>query len=118
MTDPRIVPCEHCGTEGRIYERADFYDRQYGWQPGERDLGPCEACEGTGGEIVETEPITLEDLTMSEAHWFEAYRACPCGCGYDGDFLIDDDKGYAIAWRCNVTGESGGCEPPPDYDAA
>ena len=54
---------------------------------------------------------------MSETHWFEAYRACPCGCGYDGDFLIDDATGYAVAWRCNITGESGGCAPPPDHDA-
>jgi hypothetical protein len=56
--DPRIVPCEHCGSEGRIYEG-------YGNDPHPRDCGPCLVCEGTGGEIIETEPITLEDLALS-----------------------------------------------------
>lgn len=58
MNDPRIVPCQCCGSEGRIY------DKYYTWQDGwiDRDIGPCEACEGTGGEIIETEPITMEDL--------------------------------------------------------
>lgn len=53
MTDPRIVPCDHCQTEGRIYS---------GQYEDERDCGPCPVCEGTGGEIIETEPITLDDL--------------------------------------------------------
>ena len=54
MNDPRIVPCERCQTEGRIY---------CGQYEDEQDCGPCPVCEGTGGEIVETEPVTLEDLT-------------------------------------------------------
>lgn len=49
----RIVLCEHCGSEGRIY-RGQYDD--------ERDCGECPACEGTGGEIVTVTPITVEDL--------------------------------------------------------
>jgi hypothetical protein len=66
MSDPRIIPCECCGTEGRIYV-LDFnhcHETGGGW--GERDIGSCEACEGTGGEIIETQPITFEDLEMME----------------------------------------------------
>jgi len=50
--DFRIVCCEACGSEGRIYY-------------GECDDGfsePCPYCEGTGGEIIPVEPITLDDL--------------------------------------------------------
>ena len=61
MKSPRIVPCLDCGTEGRIYIADYFYDRD-GLQQGERDDGPCPSCEGTGGELIETDPITLEDL--------------------------------------------------------
>lgn len=58
MNDPRIIPCQHCGSEGRLYAR------QY---EDERDVGECPVCEGTGGEIIETEPITLEDLCEADA---------------------------------------------------
>lgn len=51
----RIVPCEHCGSEGRLYSG-------HANDPNPRDDGPCPVCEGTGGEIIEAEPITLEDL--------------------------------------------------------
>ncbi|MER9217909.1 hypothetical protein NKI48_03090 [Mesorhizobium sp. M0644] len=50
--DFRIVGCEACGTEGRIYH-------------GECDDGysePCPYCEGTGGEIIPVEPVTIDDL--------------------------------------------------------
>lgn len=53
MTDPRIVPCDRCGSEGRLYS---------GQYEDERDCGECPVCEGTGGEIIETEPIEMEDL--------------------------------------------------------
>lgn len=45
----RIVPCEACGTEGRI-------------AVGDPDTGhykPCEYCDGTGGEVIETQPVEL-----------------------------------------------------------
>jgi hypothetical protein len=77
MSEHRIVPCEHCGTEGRIYSG-------YSNDPHPKDEGPCPACEGTGGEIVEVEPITLDDLsrcTDCGAHLPMLYpcleRACP-----------------------------------------
>lgn len=53
MPDFRIVPCTRCGSEGRLY---------CGQYEDERDCGPCPVCEGTGGEIIEVDPIDLEDL--------------------------------------------------------
>lgn len=55
----RVVACEACGTEGRIY--VTDYDSENGcW--GERDDGPCPYCDGTGGEIIETQTIEMKDL--------------------------------------------------------
>lgn len=63
MTEFRIVPCDVCGTEGRIYEACTIYDRDAGGHiPDQRDIGPCAECEGTGGMLIEVEPIELEDL--------------------------------------------------------
>jgi hypothetical protein len=56
----RIIRCEFCQSEGRIYR---------GMYEDERDCGPCPACEGTGGEIIETLSITLEDLTSDDDLW-------------------------------------------------
>jgi hypothetical protein len=53
----RIVPCEACGSEGRIL-RGQYED--------ERDCGPCPHCEGTGGEIIETQPIELADYECQD----------------------------------------------------
>jgi hypothetical protein len=53
MTDYRIIGCEYCGTEGRIY-RGQYED--------ERDCGPCPACEGERSIVIEVEPIEMEDL--------------------------------------------------------
>lgn len=58
MCNARIIPCEACGTEGRLY--VTDYDYENGW--GERDDGPCPWCEGTGGELIETQSIELADL--------------------------------------------------------
>lgn len=55
MDNERIVPCEACSTEGRIL-------RGHPNDPNPEDCGPCLYCEGTGGEIIETEPIEMEDL--------------------------------------------------------
>jgi ssDNA-binding Zn-finger/Zn-ribbon topoisomerase 1 len=49
----RVVRCDACGSEGRIL-RGQYED--------EYDDGPCPACEGTGEEIVEVEPIDQDDL--------------------------------------------------------
>jgi hypothetical protein len=54
-TDWRIVPCDACGTEGRIYRQG-----RHCWD--EIDYGQCPYCEGTGGEIIEVQPIDMEDL--------------------------------------------------------
>ena len=51
--DALIVLCEHCGSEGRLYT---------GQYDDERDNGECPVCEGTGSEVVETEPISEDDL--------------------------------------------------------
>jgi hypothetical protein len=59
MSSPRIVLCTCCGSEGRIY--IESYQRDEYGNAMER-VEECEACEGTGGEIIETEPIVMEDL--------------------------------------------------------
>lgn len=53
--DPRIVNCESCGSEGRVYVGHPN-------DPHPRDGGECEECDGTGREIIEAEPIEMEDL--------------------------------------------------------
>lgn len=65
MTDPRIVLCEACGSEGRIYRAA--LRRGPPWDDGapcEDDCGPCPCCDGTGLAVIETEPIEMEDLDV------------------------------------------------------
>jgi hypothetical protein len=61
MDYERIIGCEACGTEGRILVRDDWWDA-HGGGFGTRDDGPCPYCEGTGGEIITTQPIEMEDL--------------------------------------------------------
>lgn len=53
MLRPVLVPCECCQSEGRLY-RGQYED--------ERDCGECPVCEGTGGALVDSEPVTMEDL--------------------------------------------------------
>jgi hypothetical protein len=66
---PRIIGCETCDTEGRILRGAG---------PDPKDYGPCPVCDGTGGEIIRTEPVTLEDLSDCE---FWDQDGCYCVCG-------------------------------------
>lgn len=56
-TDHRIIGCEYCGTEGRIYR-----SRYGGNDPDTIDLGPCPVCEGKCSVVIEVEPIEMEDL--------------------------------------------------------
>jgi hypothetical protein len=52
-----IVPCEACEGEGR-FQHFTHYDRngnECGWT--ER----CSWCEGTGGEVIDGQPIDMED---------------------------------------------------------
>lgn len=60
MNDVRIVLCERCRSEGRLY-------CGHANDPNPRDCGPCPACEGTGGELIEVEPIEMEDLDIRDA---------------------------------------------------
>jgi hypothetical protein len=59
-SDDRVVPCEACGTEGQIITWSGSIDR-YG-NPME-DAHSCPHCDGTGGEIIKTQPIEMEDLS-------------------------------------------------------
>lgn len=34
-----------------------------------------------------------------------AYRACPCGCGFDADAWIDDTTGEVEVFVCPTTGD-------------
>ncbi len=51
------VPCAHCGSEGKLYT-----SRYGGNDPDVWPIGDCPVCEGTGGELIEAEPVELEDL--------------------------------------------------------
>lgn len=62
LDDVRIVPCEACGTEGRIIRQSLYHSSAHVGAPDEVDHGECPYCEGTGGELIEVEPIELEDL--------------------------------------------------------
>lgn len=59
MCNARVILCEACGSEGRIRWGSRQFDN-YGNEM-EHDE-PCPYCEGTGGEIIETQPIEMEDL--------------------------------------------------------
>jgi hypothetical protein len=59
MSNERIVLCEACGSEGHLYEWTSALDT---WGQPLQDISKCPWCEGTGGEIIETQPIELEDL--------------------------------------------------------
>ena len=48
-----------------------------------------------------TDPLTENDRLQ----WHEAYGPCPCGCGHDGNALIDRETGSVTEWECNVTGK-------------
>lgn len=54
----RVVACAACGTEGQLISWSGSMD-QYG-NPIER-TEPCPYCEGTGGEVIKTQPIDMEE---------------------------------------------------------
>ena len=54
MCSERIVFCEACSSEGRIYHG----NPDDGWSE------DCPYCDGTGGEIIITEPIDQDDLDI------------------------------------------------------
>jgi hypothetical protein len=82
-----VVPCEVCGTEGRIYHGSE----ETGW------VEPCATCEGTGGELVETFPVEMnDDVDFSTIGRYMPERSRPskwpggqecmiCGCIFIGE---------------------------------
>lgn len=54
MTRPVLVLCEACGGEGRILTAN-------GNDPDSTDHGECPCCDGTGMELVESQPMTEDD---------------------------------------------------------
>jgi hypothetical protein len=67
----RFVPCEVCGSEGRIY-------RQHVTNPYEEvDHGECPECRGSGMMEVEMQPVEMRDRIAPS-------RGC-CPHGYDVD---------------------------------
>lgn len=79
--DVRVLPCEHCGSEGRIY-------RGHPNDPNPTDCGECPFCEGTGGELISVEPITMDDLCAADGCQYAKdvgaapYHSCVGGCQY------------------------------------
>jgi hypothetical protein len=61
MTDPvpdvLCIPCEHCGSEGKLYT-----SRYGGNDPDVWPIGDCPVCEGTGGELIEVETAEEEEV--------------------------------------------------------
>ena len=54
-----IVPCAHCGGDGIILHELG-YDYVYGTLM--QMLSRCEACDGTGCEWAEGEPLDEDDI--------------------------------------------------------
>lgn len=72
MTTTLLVPCENCGTEGRIYIG-------YGNDPNPCDAGPCPVCNGTGEEEVEAEPVMLAECDCCGQFRGLSRTFTPCG---------------------------------------
>lgn len=77
-TDIRVVPCQACSSEGRRFSGHPN-------DPNPKDEGLCDACDGTGGEIVEVSPVEMEDLERCAVCGATLFlypcheRACPFG---------------------------------------
>lgn len=68
LIDVRLVLCEACGSEGRIY----------GGHPNDphpRDEGQCPCCEGTGLMLIDVEPAAPDGMAAEDA---EAADGLPC----------------------------------------
>lgn len=68
---PRLVLCPACESEGcsRLLDSEDGFCpcNYYGRGPRHNCEHACPCCEGTGGELIATEPVTLEDLELLDA---------------------------------------------------
>jgi hypothetical protein len=72
LTEYRIVPCEYCGTEGRLYERRQYFCRHTGYHDDDVDVGPCPECDGTGGAMVVVEPIEEYEAALPHSEFTTA----------------------------------------------
>jgi len=54
MSNERIILCEACQSEGRLYTSNGG--------PDETDNGPCPWCDATGMAVIKTALIELDDL--------------------------------------------------------
>lgn len=64
MANERVVLCEACGSEGCLNERWEGCGcHHYTYPPQDCD-NRCPWCEGTGGALIETEPVDMEDLDI------------------------------------------------------
>lgn len=59
---PRLVPCEGCGSEGRLIRTKSGHPND----PDEIDEGECPVCGGAGNELIATSAVTLDDLEAME----------------------------------------------------
>lgn len=68
MCDPResmylrIGPCPECDGDGEICT-GTHYPGRWRLDPPEPIFSRCDACDGTGRDVIECEPVTLEDTT-------------------------------------------------------
>lgn len=63
----RIIPCETCCGEGRIWK-----SRYGGNDPDVWDAGPCPECDGACVIEAQVEPRTLEDLDDEDLEMTQA----------------------------------------------
>jgi hypothetical protein len=77
---PRLVLCEACGSEGcgRSLDPDDGtcacrYRGYDGNSPRECEHA-CPYCEGTGGELIATEPVTLDDIDDGQPDEAQEWR--------------------------------------------
>lgn len=60
MTEPRLIACRACDGQGRWEVYTGGWDQQDGSPLGYEET--CEVCGGSGGEEIEPDPITMDDL--------------------------------------------------------
>lgn len=60
-TNERVIPCESCGGDGEFNEPYFRSDHSVG-----NRHSKCTACAGTGEQVIELEPVTLEDLEEAD----------------------------------------------------
>lgn len=86
MENPRIIPCTRCGSEGRLYSGHPN-------DPNPVDDGECPACEGTGGEVIETEPVTLDDLCKDGCQYAKDVAMPEHSCGGECQYRMAASRG-------------------------